>query len=189
MQYATWFRRAGWLVAIAIASTASQSVLADDKEAADEQAPAAKEVAGPEESAPSKKASDPAEAKPEKETAKPQGRVLVPKYRLGVAFAPVPAALDAQFDLQGEGLLVQRVGQGGPAHKAGIKRGDILLAVGDKRIKQYGDAVEGLNTSEGKASLKVLRDGKTITVPVPLTKHKGDEKVFVPKVGAAQADR
>jgi S1-C subfamily serine protease len=69
---------------------------------------------------------------------------------------------------------------GGPAHKAGIKRGDILLAVGDKPIKQYGYAVEGLNASEGKVSLKLLRGGKTITVAVTLTKHKGDEKILVP---------
>lgn len=115
------------------------------------------------------------------DTAPAQGRVLVPKYRLGVAFAPVPAALNEQMNLKGEGLLVERVGPGGPAHKAGVKRGDILLAVGNKPIKKYADAVEWLNASDGKASLKLLRGGKTIAVAVTLEKHrKGDEKVLVP---------
>ena len=181
MQYAIWFRRAGWLAAIGIALSAGRSLLADDDAAADEQTSPAKEAAPAEEPTPRKKPAEPKGAKPANKRAKSQGRVLVPKYRLGVAFAPIPAALNEQLGLKGEGLLIQRVGPGRPAHKAGIKRGDILLAAGDKPIKQYGDAVEGLNASEGKASLKPLRGGKTITVAVTLTKHrKGDEKILVP---------
>ena len=165
-----------------IASTA-------DEAAADEQAPAAKEAAPAEGPTPPKEAAEPDEAKRTKKVAKSQGRVLVPKYRLGVSFAPVPAALNEQLDLKGEGLLIERVGPDGPAHKAGVKRGDILLAVGDKPIKKYGDAVEGLNASAGKASLKLLRGGTKITVAVTLTKHrKDDEKIFVPKVGAENTE-
>jgi C-terminal processing protease CtpA/Prc len=183
MRYSTEFRRAGRLAVIAIALSTSQSLPADDKAAADEQAPAATETAGAEGATSPKEPAEREKAKRTKEVIKPQGRVLVPKYRLGAAFAPIPMALNEQLDLKGAGLLIERVGPGGPADKAGIKRGDILLAVGDKPIKQYADAVEGLNASEGKASLKLLRGGKAITVPVTLTKHKGDEKIFVPKEG------
>jgi hypothetical protein len=143
---------------------------ADD--AADEQP--AKGAAPAEEPAPSQEPAEPKEAK------RAEMRVLVPKYRLGVALAPVPAALNEQLDLKGEGLVIQRVAPGGPADKAGIKRNDILLAVRDKPIKQYADLIEGANASGGKLTLKLLRGGKTSTVTVMLTKHKGDEKILVP---------
>ena len=65
-------------------------------------------------------------------------------------------------------MVIQRVAPGGPADKAGIKRDDILLAVGHKPIKNYGDLVEASNASGGKMSLKLLRGGKTIIVAVTL---------------------
>jgi predicted metalloprotease with PDZ domain len=183
MHCATWLRRAGWLMAIGIALSAGRSLLADDAAAAREQAPAAKKAAPADEPTPSKEAAEPKGTA--KKVAKSQGRVLIPKYRLGAALAPVPSALNEKLNLKGEGLLVERVAPGGPADKAGIKRDDILLAVGDKPIKQYADLVEGSNASGGKLLLKVLRDGKTSTVTVTLDKHrKGDEKIFVPSTGA-----
>lgn len=70
----------------------------------------------------------------------------------------------------------------GPADKAGIKPDDVLLAIDGRPIKQYPDAVEALNASEGTASFQRLRDGKAITVRVTPDKHrKGDERVFVPE--------
>ena len=130
---------------------------------------------------PPKEAAEFKEAKRAKNVAKPQGRVLIPKYRLGAALAPVPSALNDELDLKGEGVLIQRVAPFGPADKAGIKRDDILLAVGDKPIKKYVDLVDASNASGGKMSLKLLRGGKTIIVAVTLDKHrKGDEKDLHP---------
>jgi len=181
MQNATWLPGVGWLTVIVIALSVGRSLLAGDDAAADKSAPGAKHVPPAEEPTPSKKPMKPNEAKQAKKVRQSQGRVLVPKYRLGAALAPVPAALNEELDLNGEGLLIERVAPGGPADKARIKRHDILLAVGDKPIKQYVDLVEGLNASAGKASLKLLRGGKTSTVTVLLTKHrKDDEKIFVP---------
>ena len=100
--------------------------------------------------------------------------------------APVPPAINDQLQLKGEGMRIQRVAPGGPAEKAGIKRDDILVAVGDKPIKKYSDLVEASNASGGKMSLKLLRGGKTLIVAVTLDKHrKGDEKMFIPRTGAA----
>jgi hypothetical protein len=151
---------------------AGRALLADD-DAVDEQA--AKEAALAEEPTLPQEPAEPKESK------RAKVRVLVPKYRLGAALAPIPAALNEKLDLKGEGLLIERVAPGGPADKAGIKRHDILLAVGGKPIRQYADLVEGSNASGGKMTLKVLRGGKTSTVTVTLTKHrKGDEKILVP---------
>jgi predicted metalloprotease with PDZ domain len=176
MQYATWLRRAGWITAIGIALSAGRSLLAGDDPAADEPTPP-------------KEASESKEPKRANNVAKPQGRVLIPKYRLGAALAPVPPALNDQLDLKGVGLLIQRVAPGGPADKAGVKRDDILLAVGDKPIKKYGDLVEASNASGGKTSLTLLRGGKTVIVAVTLDKHrKGDEKIFIPRTGEADTE-
>jgi hypothetical protein len=136
--------------------------------------------AAPVPAGPAEDATPPKEPAEPKEAKRAKARVLVPKYRLGVALAPVPPALNETLDLKGEGLMIERVAPAGPADKAGIKRNDILLAVGDKPIKQYADLIEGANASGGKMTLKLLRGGKTKTVVVTLTKHKGDEKIFVP---------
>ena len=168
MQYATWFRRAGCLATIGLAFSAGPSLLADHHAKAEEPAP-------PQQNAESKDATRP------KGDARIPGRVIIPKYRLGASLAPVPAKLNDQLKLNGEGLLIERVAPGGPAEKAGIKRDDILLAIGERPIKEYGDLVEASNASGPKTSMKLLRDGKPITVAVTLDKHrKDDEKVFVP---------
>jgi hypothetical protein len=190
MQCSTWIRRAGWITAIGIALSAGRSLVAGEEPAADEQLPTAQEATPAGESTPPHEPTESKGAKRAENEAKPQGRVLVPKYRLGAALAPVPPALNDRLKLKGEGLLIQRVAPGGPADKAGIKRDDILLAVGDKSIKKYVDLVEGSNASGGKMSVKLLRGGKTVIVAVTLEKHrKGDEKIFIPQRGAADAER
>jgi S1-C subfamily serine protease len=186
MRYATCLRRAGWITTIGIALSAGRSLPASDAPAAGEQVLTAQEDVPADEPTPSKEATEAKEPKRTTNVANPQGKVVIPKYRLGAALAPVPPALDEQFGLKAVGVLIQRIAPGGPADKAGIKRDDILLAVGDKPIKKYGDLVEASNASGGKMSVKLLRGGKTIIVAVTLDKHrKGDEKVFIPGNGAA----
>jgi S1-C subfamily serine protease len=186
MQHATWLCRAGWITAIGITLSAGQSMLAGDDSAADEQAPTAREADRAEQPTHPHAPAEPKGVKRAEKAANSQGGVLSPKYGLGAQLAPVPAALDKRLELKGEGLLVQRVAPGGPADKAGIKPDDILLAVGDKRIKQYADVIEELNASKGKElSLKLLRAGNTITAAVTPATFQG--RVLVPKyrLGAA----
>ena len=190
MQYATWLRRSGWITAIGIALSAGRSLLGGDDPKSDEQVPAATETTPADEHTPPKKAASSKETKRGENAAKSQGRVVIPKYRLGAALAPIPPALNDQLDLKGQGRLIQHVAPGGPADKAGIKRDDILLAIGDKPIKKYGDLVEATNATGGKSSLKLLRGGKTVTVVVTLDKHrKGDEKIFIPQTDAVDGQK
>jgi S1-C subfamily serine protease len=156
-------------VAIGILLLAGRSLPANNH-AADEPAPPAADAA-----------TQTKDAKQDNDGEKLPGRVIIPKYRLGAALAPVPKKLNDQLKLDGAGLLIDRVAPGGPAEKAGVKRNDILLAIGDRPIMRYVDLVEASNASGPKTSMKLLRDGKPITVTVTLDKHrKNDEKVRVP---------
>ncbi len=87
------------------------------------------------------------------------------KYWLNMRLAPVSKALDAQLDLKGAGALVDQVGAGGAADKAGIKANDILLAAGDRPISKASD-LEGTIADGKEFSLKLLRGGKEQTVAV-----------------------
>src|SRR5690349_5007589 len=110
MRYvASWLRRTVGLTAIGIALSVGGSLPANDQAPADEQPPPATDAAA-----------QPKDAKQAKEDDKPPGRVIIPKYRLGASLAPVPAKLNDQLKLNGEGLLIERVAPEGPAAKAGI---------------------------------------------------------------------
>ncbi|HEV2289431.1 MAG TPA: Do family serine endopeptidase [Candidatus Acidoferrales bacterium] len=70
----------------------------------------------------------------------------------------------------GTGALVNQVTAGGPAERAGIKRGDIILALNGEPITGFGDlTAQIVNSAPGTVMhLKVFRDGKTFDVPVTL---------------------
>jgi putative serine protease PepD len=59
---------------------------------------------------------------------------------------------------------------GSPAEAAGIKSGDIIVAIGDTTIdKEHPlNAVLAQSAPGDKVDLKVLRDGKTLTISVTL---------------------
>ncbi|MFZ0211930.1 MAG: Do family serine endopeptidase [Candidatus Acidiferrales bacterium] len=70
----------------------------------------------------------------------------------------------------GTGALVDKVTPGSPAEKAGIKRGDIILALNGESITGSGElTAQIVNSAPGTTMhLKVFRDGKTFEVPVTL---------------------
>ncbi len=70
----------------------------------------------------------------------------------------------------GTGALLDEVEPGTPAAKAGLKRGDIVLALNGQPVASSGDLTAKIaNSAPGtKVTLKVFRDGKTSEVPVTL---------------------
>ncbi|MCG8571964.1 MAG: Do family serine endopeptidase [Spirochaetes bacterium] len=68
------------------------------------------------------------------------------------------------------GILVQQVIKNGPAEKAGLKAGDILIELNDKELKEQRDLVMTIaNTAPGKkVSLKLIRDNKEMKISVVL---------------------
>ncbi len=85
--------------------------------------------------------------------------------RLGVAFAMSPGG----FIVQDGGLLVQRVDAGGLAENAGLRAGDVLLAVDGTPLA--GAGIPEIGRRLGTAlplALEILRDGEQLRLTVRL---------------------
>jgi S1-C subfamily serine protease len=86
---------------------------------------------------------------------------------LGVALqaVAVPDALRETTD-QSSGLMVMSVVDGGPAAKAGIVAGDIILSVGGTSTHRYRKIARhfGSDSIGQKTDLRLIRGGTVITV-------------------------
>ncbi|MFG5409299.1 PDZ domain-containing protein [Piscinibacter sakaiensis] len=65
-----------------------------------------------------------------------------------------------------QGLLVEDVG--GPAARAGIEAGDVLLAINGRAVDSVAQVREQLKAHPKQVALLLLRDGNRIFVPVKL---------------------
>jgi serine protease Do len=70
-----------------------------------------------------------------------------------------------QIDAEG-GLLVENVD--GPAARAGLQRGDVILAVNDQPVKDAAQLRRLVNKSKGSVALLIQRENDKIYVPVRL---------------------
>jgi serine protease Do len=86
-----------------------------------------------------------------------------PTEFLGISVAELTPGLRNQFKIptDEQGLIVIDVEQGSAAAKAGIRSGDLLLAIGNQTVesvKDYEKASRGLDLSKG-VRLQIKRDG------------------------------
>lgn len=99
---------------------------------------------------------------------------------LGVLLQPVDAGLAKAFKLENEnGALVAEVPPGTPAAKAGLKSGDVIVALNGKPIggvRQLRLSISALDPGS-EASLTVFRDGKRLNVSVKLAELPGEDEV------------
>ncbi len=87
----------------------------------------------------------------------------VKRARLGVTMSPVTEKIAEDMKLSSlDGVYINEVSKGGAADKAGIRTGDILLAIDSTVIKSPSALQEKVNSFHpgDKASVKVVRDGK-----------------------------
>ena len=85
--------------------------------------------------------------------------------QLGLALRPLTREERKQAQLEG-GLVVENVG--GPAERAGIQPGDVLLAINGKPVQSLDQVKSVLQGKPKSVALLVQRDGDKIFVPVNL---------------------
>lgn len=109
---------------------------------------------------------------------KEKGRVT--RGWLGVVIQRVTSQLAESFGLkEKKGALVSDVFKGGPAEKAGIQRGDIILEFNGKEIKDFGDLSRIVaSTPVGSTvSLKVFRNGKILSLQATIAEMEEPTEV------------
>ena len=97
---------------------------------------------------------------------------------LGVMIQKVNQDLADQFHMERPiGALVGEVAPDGPADKAGIKSGDIIVEYGDREISQMNmlPALVAQTAVGEKVQVTFFRDGKKKTLTVIIAKLKEDE--------------
>lgn len=98
---------------------------------------------------------------------------------LGVIPEDITPGLAQSFNLSSEnGALVGDVQPGTPADKAGIKSGDVIIALNDQPITGENDLLLAVaNFSPGQeVKVKYIRDGHEHTVKVTLAERPGEQQ-------------
>jgi serine protease Do len=82
------------------------------------------------------------------------------------------------------GAEIQSVNKGSAAEKAGLKKGDILTKIGDKKIESTDDVTEAIHSHKpgDKVDISYLRDGKEQKATAELGKWKGIRAITAPRV-------
>ncbi|MER3438844.1 MAG: 2-alkenal reductase [Chloroflexota bacterium] len=101
-----------------------------------------------------------------------QGRVIYPFF--GISFQTVTWVIAAQLNLPVDhGVIVMEVPAGGPAAKAGIQPGDVIVAINGKQIDQKHSFSELLFEHHPGETITVTvnRNGKEMTFKVTLAER------------------
>jgi membrane-associated protease RseP (regulator of RpoE activity) len=89
------------------------------------------------------------------------------RFWLGVECREASPELQAQLDLNEQGLVVLRVAPESPAAAAGLKQHDVLIRVGDAKLVHVVDLAKSANAVDGKPlDLAIIRAGKPQNVTV-----------------------
>jgi serine protease Do len=94
---------------------------------------------------------------------------------LGVALSDIPADMKDELKAT-QGILIRSVEKGMPAERAGIEPGDIVTEVDGAPVRNESHFREMIADKGPGATvtLKILRDGKPLTVRATLTNHPDD---------------
>ena len=110
----------------------------------------------------------------------------VERGRIGVAIQEVTQSLAQSFGLdRPRGALVSSVDKDGPAAKAGIKAGDVLLGVNGKAVERSAEVPPLVAAVKpgSKASFEVWREGKKLALDVTVAELKTEQVAAAGKPG------
>jgi serine protease Do len=116
-----------------------------------------------------------------------RGKGKVTRGYLGVLIQKVTPEIAESLGMdKGYGALVANVSKDGPAEKAGVKVGDVIVEFDGKEVKDSGDLpiVVARTAVDKKVRMKVLRDKKEIILNVVVGELKEEEVLAsVPEKG------
>jgi serine protease Do len=93
--------------------------------------------------------------------------------KLGIQYMEIGEQLAGYFKLSGKsGVLVTSVDADGPAAKAGIKAGDVIVKLGSEAIADGDDLRDAISEAEGgrEVAVTVQRDGRPLELKATLAK-------------------
>jgi len=96
------------------------------------------------------------------------------KY-IGVYCGELNRELAEHFGVkEGTGLIVSKLTEGGPAEKAKLKVGDVIVLVDGKRVETVNDLIDLVQAkAKGtKVKLEILRDKKAMTIEVEVSEEE-----------------
>ncbi len=91
--------------------------------------------------------------------------------KLGVSLAPLTGDIARQLGVApGEGVVVRNVVEGGPAERAGVRAGDVILELNQRKVSSPDDVASIIaKMKEGEMALLRVRRGDTaVFVAVPV---------------------
>lgn len=97
-----------------------------------------------------------------------------PRGRLGARLAPLTDQLAEYFGAK-DGVLVSSVDAGSAAEKAGLKAGDVIIAVNGRTVRSPSEVTAEIrDAGEGEAvDIRVLRDRKELTLKATIERPEG----------------
>jgi len=92
----------------------------------------------------------------------------VSRGAIGIQFARAQNASLLKAYGASSGVFVQQVTPGGPAAKAGMLASDIIVGINGRTVTDGDQLVQSISSAQPgtTVNLKVLRDGKTVEVPI-----------------------
>ena len=105
---------------------------------------------------------------------KPEWSYETRKY-IGVYCGELNRELAEHFGVkEGTGLIVSKLTEGGPAEKAKLKVGDVIVKVDGKRVESANDLIDLVQAKQkgAKIKLEILRDKKAMTFDVEVSEEE-----------------
>jgi hypothetical protein len=101
------------------------------------------------------------------DASRPEYVAIAPTFSPGAGKGP-RLGIMPDYEAEKAGIVISAVGKGGPAEKAGMKSGDLIVAIGDRPVTNMNTYMAAMAQQQaGQAiDVSVLRDGKKLLFKV-----------------------
>jgi serine protease Do len=109
--------------------------------------------------------------------ATPEAKPEAKEAWLGVYTQTLTPELSEGLNYKGSGALVNRVVEGSPAEKAGVKKGDVIVGLNTTTIASATDLTKAVGGSkvDQTVSVRIIREGERRTLSAKLVERPAEE--------------